>query len=185
MSIVKMLKYLRCKILIKLNRSNIHMSKNSSFGRGTVLFAPNSINIGDNVYIGKYCSLETDIEIGNYVLIGNNVGIIGKYDHDYTQIGTPIKDAQWIGDKKYDFLGKDKKVVIEDDVWIGYGAIILSGVTVKKGSIVAAGSVVTNDTEEYTIVAGNPARVIKNRFGEEELLKHKQIIKEKYNVGYK
>lgn len=57
-------------------------------------------------------------------------------------------------------------VIIDDDVWIGFGATILSGVTIGKGAIVAAASVVIHDVEPYSIVAGNPARPIKYRFSE-------------------
>lgn len=65
---------------------------------------------------------------------------------------------------------------IGDDVWVGYGAIILSGVTIGKGSIIAAGSVVTKDVEPYAIVAGNPARFIKYRLTETEISKHESLL---------
>jgi acetyltransferase-like isoleucine patch superfamily enzyme len=58
---------------------------------------------------------------------------------------------------------KKEKVVIEDDCWIASNSILLAGVTIGKGSIVAAGSVVTQDVPPYSVVAGVPARVIKNR----------------------
>lgn len=54
-------------------------------------------------------------------------------------------------------------IIIDDDVWIGAGAIILTGVTIGKGSVIAAGSIVTKDVEPYTIVGGNPAKLIKKR----------------------
>ncbi len=55
------------------------------------------MTIGNNVYIGKYCTLQADMEIGNNIDIANNVGLIGKYDHDYLKVGVSIKDAPWIG----------------------------------------------------------------------------------------
>lgn len=58
-------------------------------------------------------------------------------------------------------------IIVEDDVWIGNNAIILSGITIGKGAIVAAGSVVTKNVEPYSIVGGNPAQLIKYRFSEE------------------
>lgn len=139
-----------------------------------MFYAPNKITIGDNVYIGKYCSLETDIEIGNDVLLGNQVGLIGKYDHDYSCVGKSIKDSPWIGDEDYRFKGKNLKIVIENDVWIGYGAIIVSGVKIGRGAIVAAGSVVLKDVEPYTIVAGNPARKVSKRFTEDQIIEHER-----------
>ena len=170
----KLLKILRCKFLL-INK-NIQIGKKSTFGRGTVFYSPNKSKIGNNVYIGKYCSLETDFEIGNNVLIANNVGIIGKYDHDFSKVGVSIKDSPWIGDSEYSFKGKGLKVVIEDDTWIGFGSIIVSGVRIGKGSIVAAGSVVIKDVEPYSIVAGNPARVISMRFSPEQILEHEQML---------
>ena len=85
--IVKYMKRLRCKLML-LRKKNIHLGSNSSFGRGTVLYAPKEMNIGNNVYIGKYCSLEADINIGNNVWIGKNVCIMsGVSIGDNTVIG--------------------------------------------------------------------------------------------------
>ena len=169
--ILRKLKQLRCQFLL-ITKRNIILGKTSTFGRGTVFYAPNQMEIGENVYIGKYCSLETDIEIGNDVLLGNNVGLIGKYDHDFSCIGKSIKDSPWIGDPEYQFKGKGLKIVIENDVWIGYGSIIVSGVHIGRGAIVAAGSVVLKDVEPYTIVAGNPAKVVSKRFDIEQIREH-------------
>lgn len=167
------IKSLVCKLLL-IKKKNIHIGNRTTFGRGTVFYAPNSMTIGENVYIGKYCSLETDIEIGNDVLIGNNVGLIGKYDHDYSCLGKSIKDSPWIGDSNYQFKGKGLKILIENDVWIGYGSVVVSGVHIGRGSIIAAGSVVLKDVEPYTIVAGNPATVISKRFDEEQIKEHER-----------
>ena len=171
--ILKYLKQLRCRLLL-LGKQNIAFGKNSTFG--TVLYAPNQMKIGENVYIGKYCSLEADIEIENDVLVGNNVGLIGKYDHDYSYVGKSIKDSPWIGDRDYQFKGKNLKIVIENDVWIGYGAIIVSGVRIGHGAIVAAGSVVLKDVAPYSIVAGNPARDVSQRFNEEQIKEHERVL---------
>ena len=173
--IIKKLKQIRCRLLL-IGKKKIKFGKTSTFGRGTVFYAPNSMTIGENVYIGKYCSLETDIEIGNAVLIGNNVGLIGKYDHDYSYLGKSIKDSPWIGDAYYQFKGKGLKIVIENDVWIGYGSIIVSGVHIGRGAIVASGSVVLNDVEPYSIVAGNPAREISKRFTDDQISEHEKVL---------
>ena len=173
MGVIKQLKELRCRLLL-WRSPNISLGKRSTFGRGTVLWAPNGITVGDNVYIGKFCTLQADMEIGNDVIIANNVGLIGKYDHDYSSVGISVKNAPWIGDSDYDFKGKGQKIVVEDDVWIGFGAIIFTGVTVHRGAIVAAGSVVTKDVPDYAIVAGNPARIMGQRFSEAEILEHEK-----------
>lgn len=175
MGIIKKLKILRCKMLL-FKYKNIKWGENSTFGRGTVFWAPNRMHIGNNVYIGKYCTLQADIEIGNNINIANNVGLIGKYDHDYSKIGVSIKDAPWIGDKTYDFKGKDQKIIIEDDVWIGYGSIVFTGIHIHRGAIVAAGSVVTHDVPPYAIVAGNPARIKGYRFTEEQIVYHEKAL---------
>ncbi|WP_081088672.1 acyltransferase [Peribacillus simplex] len=174
MGIIKTIKLLRCKLLI-LKHKNITIGENSTFGRGTVFYAPNKMTIGNNVYIGKYCSFETDIEISDDVLFGNNVGLIGKYDHDYSCIGKSIKDSPWIGEQDYCFKGKNLKIVIERDTWIGYGAVIVSGVRIGRGSVVAAGSLVLKDVEPYTIVAGNPARKITKRFTADQIEEHELL----------
>ena len=173
--IFKRLKQIRCRLLL-IGKHKISFGKTSTFGRGTVFYAPNSMTIGENVYIGKYCSLETDIEIGNDLLIGNNVGMIGKYDHDYSCLGKSIKDSPWIGDADYQFKGKGLKIIVENDVWIGYGLIIISGVRIGHGAIVAAGSVVLKDVEPYSIVAGNPAREISKRFTEVQIREHEKAL---------
>ena len=180
MSLIKTLKLLRCKLLL-VKYKNISIGENSTFGRGTVFWTPNRMIIGNNVYIGKYCTLQADIEMGNNIEIANTVGLIGKYDHDYSKVGMNIKDAPWIGDDTYDFKGKGKKIIIEDDVWIGYGAIVFTGVRIKRGAIVAAGSVVTHDVSQYSIVAGNPAREIGKRFSDMDIIEHERVLYKRGN----
>jgi acetyltransferase-like isoleucine patch superfamily enzyme len=70
----------------------------------------------------------------------------------------------------------DQPIVIEDDVWIGYRAIVLKGVTVGRGSVVGAGSVVTRDVPRYAIVAGVPARKVGVRFSEDEIREHERVL---------
>ena len=178
MSLIKKLKLLRCKLLL-ITHKNITIGNNSTFGRNTIFWAPNKMTIGNNVYIGKFCTIQADIEMGNNIEIANNVGLIGRYDHDYTKVGVSIKDAPWIGDSNYDFKGKNLKIVIEDDVWIGYGSVVFTGVRVGRGAIIAAGSIVTKDVPSYAIVAGNPAKIKGYRFTEEEIVEHEKILYQK------
>ena len=132
------------------------------------MWAREEITIGDNFYMGRDSQIETDCIIGDNVIIANKVGIVGKYDHEYQKIGMPIRLAPRIRDKNYNWKGVGQRTIIEDDVWIGYGAIIMSGVVLKKGSIIAAGSVVTKDTLPYSIYGGNPAKKIADRFNSSE-----------------
>ncbi len=155
--------------------------KNFHCGRGVFLWAKNGIVTGDNFYIGKYSQIECDAVIGNNVIFANRVALVGKYDHHYQQVGVPTRLASQIRDKEYNWLGIESKIVIEDDVWVGYGAIILSGVSIGQGSIIGAGSVVTKNVEPFSIYAGVPAKKICDRFKSvEEKIKH---ISE-YNARY-
>ena len=140
------------------------IGKNFHAGRGVFLWAKNELTIGNNFYLGKYSIIECDAIIGNNVIFANHVSLIGRYDHNYQQIGVPTRLASQIRDRDYNWKGSNQKIIVEDDVWIGLGSIVLSGVTIGKGSIIAAGSVVTKDVEPYAIYGGNPAKKIKNRF---------------------
>lgn len=157
-------------------RNNVTYGADLHVGIGSIIWAPNQMQIGDNVYIGKYCTIECDGKVGNNVMFGNLVGLIGRYDHDYRCIGKPIRQAPWIGEPDYTGKGRGLSVIVEDDVWIGFGAVVLTGVTIGRGAIVAAGSVVTKDVEPYTIVAGNPARKVALRFSNTEVTVHEAII---------
>lgn len=159
-------------------RSNVNFGSNFHVGIGSILWAPNRLLVGDNVYIGKFCTIECDGLIGNNVMVANNVGLIGRYDHDYKCIGKPIRQAPWIGNSTYNGPGKDMQIIIEDDAWIGYGSVILTGVRIARGAIVSAGAVVTKNVESYQIVAGNPAKQVGMRFTETDILAHEKILYE-------
>lgn len=153
------------------------IGRNFHCGRGTFLWAKDRLEIGDNFYLGKYSSIETNCVIGHNVIIANHVGIVGRYDHNYQQIGVPVRLAMQIHDSDYDWKGSGKLTIIGDDVWIGYGAIIMSGVHIASGSIIAAGSVVTKDTEPYSINGGVPARKMSNRFNNmEDMNRHIELL---------
>lgn len=153
------------------------IGRNFHAGRGVFLWAKSNITIGDNFYIGKYSIIETDAIIGNNVIFANRVSLIGKYDHHYQQIGVPIRLASQIRDKDYNWKGLNQKIIIHNDVWLGLGVIVLSGVTIGEGSIIAAGSVVTKNIEPYSIYAGNPAKFIRGRFdSEKDLYLHLSLL---------
>ncbi|AYO77216.1 CatB-related O-acetyltransferase [Sphingobium yanoikuyae] len=132
--------------------------------------------IGDDVYVGKFCSIQVNGRIGNGVLIANNVGIVGRRDHDMRAVGTFIRRAPWIGDSPALAADPQNSVIIGDDVWIGYGAIVLSGVTVGRGAIIAAGAVVVEDVAPYDIVTGNPARATGRRFTDDQIASHEAVL---------
>lgn len=135
----------------------------------------NRIVVGNNSYghiNAALCSPTNEkLYIGNYCSIGSNVEFIVASEHDYKNLSTyPFKVL--FGGEQYEALSKGD-IVLEDDVWIGNNAMILSGVTIGQGAVVAGGAVVTKDVEPYAIVAGNPAKVIKYRFEPEIIEKLK------------
>jgi acetyltransferase-like isoleucine patch superfamily enzyme len=157
-------------------RENVTLGKRVHIGLGSFIWAPNKMDVGSDVYIGKNCTIQVDGRIGNYALLANQVGLIGRWDHDYRAVGRPIRYAPWIGDEDYLGEGKEKGIIIGDDVWVGFGAIVLSGVEVGRGAIVAAGTIVTKDVAPYSIVAGIPAKKVGQRFSWEEIQQHEEQI---------
>ncbi|MGH7980410.1 MAG: acyltransferase [Limisphaerales bacterium] len=107
--------------------------------------------IGDRTYIGDHCNIRPAggaIHIGQRVLIANNVTIVAS--NHCTRLGKPIIDQDW----------KRGDVLIEDDVWIGAGAVILPGATIKTGAVIAAGAVVRGEVPGNAIYGGIPAKQI-------------------------
>lgn len=167
-----------CYFLARTIWRNHSFGRNFHCGRGVTLWAKHGIKAGDNFYLGKHCQIEADCIIGDNVILANRVALIGRYDHNYQQIGFPIAFAERIRNNHYSWKGLHSKVVIQDDVWVGFGAIILSGVTIGEGSIIAAGSVVAKDVEPYSIYAGVPAKKLSNRFEtHEDLQLHLSRVK--------
>jgi acetyltransferase-like isoleucine patch superfamily enzyme len=128
---------------------------------------------GNHIYVGKECHFGADVSLGSYVLIASRVSFVGG-DHEWKLVGVPIIRT-----------GREtlKEVTVGDDVWIGHGATILHGVTLGEGCIIAAASVVTKNVPPYAIVAGNPARVIRNRFPDEAIEDHRRRLRDKWGVG--
>lgn len=161
---INLLKRIRNLFLSKIKWRRYHIGTGFHAGRGVFIWAKQQLSIGNNFYIGKYSIIECDAVIGNDVILANHVSLVGRYDHHFQEIGVPIRLASQIRDKNYSWKGLREKIVIGDDVWIGLGAIVLGGVSIGTGSIIAAGSIVTKDVDTYSIYAGNPAKKIKERF---------------------
>jgi len=157
-------------------RRNVRLGPRVHIGIGTILEAPHELTVESDVYFGKYCTIECDGWIGRGTIVANQVGLIGRNDHDSRAIGLTMREAPWVGLPGYSGPGADERLVIEGDNWIGYGAIVLSGVTVGRGAIVAAGAVVTRDVPRYAIVAGVPARKVGRRFTDEEIARHEAAL---------
>lgn len=136
------------------------------------VYSFSNIEIGEDVFIGagaKIISEESYIKIGNKVMLGPNVSLIAG-SHNIHEIG------KYMFDVKNKRPENDLPIIIENDVWIASNVTVLMGVKIGEGSVVGAGSVVTKNVPPFSFVAGVPAKWIKNRFTDEEILKHKQLI---------
>ena len=128
----------------------------------------NRIEIGIGTYGDINASIlgeNGNLIIGNYCSIASGVQFLVSADH-YTSTLTTYPFKVKYCEKEKEALSKGD-IVVKDDVWIGTNALILSGVTINQGAIIAAGAVVTKDVPPYAIVGGNPAKVIKYRFNHE------------------
>ena len=134
----------------------------------------NNLSIDDYTLIPKgstfYCT-RAELRIGRKVIFGPKPTIITG-DHRIDLIGRYIIDVS--DDEKLPV--QDAPVVIEDDVWCGANVTILKGVTIGRGSVVAAGAVVTKSFPPYSIIGGVPAKLIKMRFSPEEIVQHEALL---------
>lgn len=137
---------------------------------------PEYCSFADKTFLGKGTTLGTNnyfggkVKIGRYCQIGRDVAF-HPTNHPTEFLTTYINQQLFSGELKK--LKQEKPITIGNDVWIGHGVIVLAGVKVGDGAILAAGAIVTKDVDPYTIVAGNPAKPLRKRFSDgiiEELL---------------
>ena len=136
------------------------------------VYSFSNISVGNDVNLGYkpiLLAAKSKIVLGNKIMFGPNVTLVGG-GHNTSIIGKFMIDVQ---DKRPE---DDLGVIIEDDVWVGAKAIILRGVKIGRGSIIAAGAVVTKNVPPYSIVGGTPSRIIKFRWEVDEILKHEEAI---------
>jgi acetyltransferase-like isoleucine patch superfamily enzyme len=152
---VRILRTLRLRVRL---RDKLVLGANVHFGRHAVLLPPRRVVFGDNVAIGADFHLEADLVTASDILISSRVAIVGK-DHIFDD---PSRSVYWGG------RAAGGEVRLLGDNLIGFGTIIIAPVTVGRGAIVGAGSVVTRDLPENTICAGVPARPIRQRFRSHE-----------------
>lgn len=151
---------------------------------------------GSNVFVGKNCTfIESHLFLGSNIHIGERANFIASianiYIEDYVVFGPNVTIRG--GDHRTDVIGKhiievqnklpenDKDVLIQSGVWVGCNVTILKGITIGKGSVIAAGSIVTKDVIPYSIVGGNPAKILKMRFSEEQIIEHEMLLFKRMN----
>ena len=160
-------------IFKKLHSECVSYSKNQS--SLVYLKDPRLVRIslfGDNYMSNKDSFIFTEghhaskISIGKYVSIATGCQFLLGGNHNYKNVTTYLPFDHSINESN---LYTNGDIIIENDVWIGMDCIIMSGITIGNGSIIAAGSVVTSDVQPYSIVGGNPTKLIKKRFSEETI----------------
>lgn len=140
-------------------------SNSLCMGELQVLSPIGSIRIGDWCYIGPNSKLwaKESVTIGDRVFISHGVHVFDNNSHSLspTERHERFKELRNQGCHQIPETVAHKAVTIEDDVWIGFNSAVLKGVTIGRGAIVGACSVVTHDVKPYTVVVGNPARPVK------------------------
>lgn len=143
------------------------------------VFPLKSVSVGDHTY-GELnvitFSDKSKLTLSSFVSIAQNVTFLLDVEHNINNISTYPFKVKILNDNTPEAFGKGD-IFVADDVWIGFGSIIMSGVNIGQGAVIAAGAVVTKDVPPYAVVGGTPARVIKYRFSDE-------IIKELLKVDY-
>ena len=162
--------------LPRLKKTFAKCADNVLIGQRFTVAGAENIQIGSHTAIGPNClfyATMAPLTIGKYVMIAPNVTIVTG-EHRTDIIGEYMRN---IGpaDKLPE---NDLPVVIEDDVWIGSNVIIMKGVTIGRGSIIHAGSVITRSVKPYTVYVSEKIKV--SRFTDEEIQQHEKMLKEKY-----
>lgn len=158
------LRSVRCKLFqYYYGLNNVHystyISKKCDLSKDVIL--------GKYVYLGPRCIIGPCVKVDNYTMLGPGVICTGD-DHKFNEAGVPII-----------FSGRPnlRRTTIGKDVWVGANSIILSGVTICDGAIIAAGTVVNRDIAEFEIHGGVPNKKIKNRFdSQDEVNAHKEML---------
>ena len=128
------------------------------------------IIVGEYAYIGEGAEITSQVVIGNYSMLATAVSIVGG-DHNFNLPGVPIV---------YSGRPIQHKTLIGKDVWIGHRVVVMSGVNIGDGAIIAAGSVVTKDIPPFSIYGGVPAKFMRKRFSDmESEVAHAKMLTEK------
>jgi acetyltransferase-like isoleucine patch superfamily enzyme len=132
---------------------NVSIGEHVKVKEGVVIQASRCVTIAQHTTLNPYVVVFGDVTLGRYNMIGPHAQLFGG-DHNFSDpdVPTKVQGSTSVG------------IVVEDNVWLGGGVVVLDGVRIGTGAIVGAGAVVTKDVAPYSIVAGNPARLIRYRF---------------------
>ena len=146
-NVFRKIRYLCCRGIFLHCGKNVNIERKAFFGTGF------NLKIGDNSGLGINCVVPSDIIIGNNIMMGPEVYILST-NHNFENLKIPMIEQG---------NSLKKQCIIEDDVWIGRQVIFTPGRTVKTGSIIGAGTILTKDFEPHSIIGGNPSKLIKKR----------------------
>lgn len=145
----KRMRYFLCKRIFKYCGANVNIERKAHFGSGR------NVEIGDDSGLGVNCNVPSNIKIGNNVMMGPNCFVI-KYNHAFNRTDIPMN-------KQGFQTSENVQTIIEDDVWIGMNVLMTPGRHIKTGSIIGAGCLLCKDFPEYSIIGGNPSKLIRSR----------------------
>jgi maltose O-acetyltransferase len=137
-----------------------HCGRDVNIEHGAWFGSGQGVSVGDRSAIGMDALVIGPLRIGNDVMMGPRCILLAS-SHHVAEAELPMNQQGF---------APDRPIIIEDDVWIGAGVVILPGRRIGRGSIVGAGAVVAHDVPEYAVVAGNPAQVIKYRLPEDRVV---------------
>lgn len=140
------------------NKDNLIMHQGADLEPGALI-----LNINAKFVMGKYSGAGPNLT----VVAGNHMSMIGKYLMDVTDDDKRVLDPD----------GKqDQDVILEEDVWLGANVVLLNGVKIGRGAVIAAGTVCRSKIPPYAIVVGNPAKVVGFRFTPSQIIGHEQLL---------
>lgn len=161
------------KLLYGSNKDDIQIGTNFKLSGSLISSHGGKIKIGDHCLIGPNCVVGAVeyVEIGHNVMVSNNVIVIDNNNHPVNPTDRKIMSSvDYSSSFRSWAYAKSSPIIVCDNVWIGRNSIINKGVTIGENSIIACGSIVTKDVPPNCIVAGNPAKVVKNDIDREERL---------------
>lgn len=143
----KWIRYRLCRCIFAKCGTNVNIERLAWFGSG------HNICIGNNSGLGVNCNVPSNIIIGNDVMMGPDCYILGS-NHKFDRVDIPMNQQG---------MSIMSQTIIENDVWIGRGVLCTPGRHIRTGSIIGAGCVLCKDFPEYSVVGGNPSRLIRLR----------------------